>query len=99
VLCTFDQAKDFLACNRTAIAPHSRDNPYVSPAPTYCAEKMRLLDEFVAAVAEYLKIESAKLAAAARCEEWLSDGELKAARKRKDAAKEAIRSHQQAHGC
>ena len=71
----------------------------VSPAPIYCAEKMRLLDEFVAAVADYLKIESAKLAAAVRCEEWLSDGELEAARKRKNAAKEAIRSHQQSHGC
>jgi hypothetical protein len=71
----------------------------VSPAPIYCAKKQRLLEEFMAAVADYLKIESAKLAAAMRCDDWLSDGELEAARKRKDAAKEAIRSHRQAHGC
>ena len=98
-LCTFDQAKNILACNRTAIALHSRDNLNVSPAPIYCAEKMRLLDEFVAAVAAFLKVESAKLAAVARGQDSLFEGELTAARKRKNAAKEAIRSHHQEHGC
>ena len=60
---------------------------------------MRLLDEFVAAVALFLKVESAKLAAAARGQDSLFDGELAAARKRKDAAKEAVKSHHQEHGC
>jgi hypothetical protein len=51
----------------------------VSPAPSSCTEKIRLLDEFVAAVAEYLKIESARLKAAVLGDEFLFDHELEAA--------------------
>ena len=57
---------------------------------------MRLLDEFVAAVSGYLRVESARLAAAARNEESQLAGELEVARQRKDASKEAIKEHQKA---
>ena len=70
-----------------------------APPPIYCTEKMRLLDEFVAAVADYLKVESARLKAAVRGDEFLFDGELEAARNRKEAGKEVIRAHHQEHGC
>ena len=74
------------------------DNLRVAPAPIFCKEKARLLDAFVTAVSEYLKVEAAMLAAV-RDEESLFDSELEAARKRKDAAKDAIKAHQKDHGC
>ena len=46
-----------------------------------------------------LKVESEGIAAAVRGNDLLFDAELEAARKKKDAAKEAIKSHLQEHGC
>jgi hypothetical protein len=71
----------------------------VSPAPIYCEEKNRLLDEYVAALGNYLKVESAKIATGLRGDDLLFDPEFAAARNRKDAAKETIKSHLQEHGC
>ena len=75
------------------------ENLRVPTAPIYCTEKMRLLDEFVAAVSGYLKVESARLAAAARDNESQFASELELARQRKDAVKQAIKAHQNEHRC
>ena len=87
------------SASSTEIASHTRDNLSVLPAQTYCEEWNRLLDEYLVVVADYLRIESTKLAAAVRGDEFLSDAELDAARKRTDVAREAIKSHVQEHGC
>lgn len=71
----------------------------MAPAPIFCREKQRLCDEFLMAVSEYLKLESARLAAAMRDDEFQLNRELEAARTRKNAAKESIKEHQQEHGC
>ena len=71
----------------------------MAPASSYCGERIRLLDEFVAAVSEYLRVESAGLAALVRGDESDFDAELEVARRRKEAAREAIRAHQWKHGC
>ena len=71
----------------------------MASAPIFCREKQRLCDEFLNAVSEYLKIESAILAAAMRDDEFQFDRELEAARTRKNAVKESIKKHQQEHGC
>jgi hypothetical protein len=81
------------------VGPHLSENLRVPLAPIYCKERMRLLEEFVAAVSGYLKVESARLSAAARDEESHFAGELEVARQRKDASKEAIKAHQKQHGC
>ena len=65
----------------------------------YCQEKKRLLDEFTAGVSEYLRMESAQITALVRGEDVPFAVELEAARKMKEAAKQAIREHQKRHGC
>jgi hypothetical protein len=78
---------------------HLSENLEVPSAPIYCKERMRLLDEFVAAVSGYLRVESARLAAAAGNGESQFAGELEVARQRKDASKEAIKEHEKEHRC
>ena len=65
----------------------------------YCPAKKRLLDEFTAAVSEYLRLESAQIAAVVRGEDAPFAAELDAARKRKELTKQAISEHQNRHGC
>ena len=65
----------------------------------YCSEKKRLLEEFTAAVSEYLRMESAQVLAVVRSGERLFAAELEAAHQRKETAKQAIREHQKLHGC
>ena len=57
------------------------------------------LDEFVAAVSEHLRVESARIPALVRGDESEFDADLEVARRRKEAAREAIRAHQWKHGC
>ena len=68
-------------------------------AQMYCNKKKCLLDEFTAAVSVYLRLESAQIAAVVRGEDAPFAAELDAARKRKEVAKQAIREHQERHGC
>ena len=69
------------------------------PRAIYCPEKNRLLEEYTRAVSDFLRMESAKTAALVRGVQVAFDGEFEEARKRKDAAKEAISKHQHEHGC
>ena len=71
----------------------------VPPRPGYCPEKNRQLKEYTRAVSDFLRMESAKVAALVRSDQLAFDAEFGEARKRKDAAKEAIRKQQQEHGC
>jgi hypothetical protein len=75
------------------------DNLVLAPAHSFCSKKILLLDEFAAAVTQYLRVEAASLAALVKGGESLFDADLETARKRKEAAKEAIRVHQKQHGC
>ena len=75
------------------------DNLLLAPAQTFCSKKSRLLDEFVAAVSQYLRLEAASLTALPKDGKSLFEADLDTARKRKEAAKDAIRVHQREHGC
>ena len=67
--------------------------------PGYCPEKKRLIEEYTRAVSDFLRMESAEIEAQVRVDQVAFDAEFEEARKRKDAAKEAIQKHQQEHGC
>jgi hypothetical protein len=54
---------------------------------------------FRAAATAYLQLEARHLQAVVRGEELNCAAAIKAARERKDAAKQAIIAHQQEHGC
>jgi len=69
-----------------------------APAP-FCEERRRLTDAFVAAVSEYLRMHSARVAAITRGDEVLFEEEIDTARKRKNEAMELVRAHQREHGC
>jgi hypothetical protein len=71
----------------------------MTPAPIFGAERQRLLDEYTAAVFEYLQLESARLAALAHGDEIQLEAEIEAARQRRDESKLAIKEHQAAHSC
>ena len=55
--------------------------------------------KFRVAATAYLKLEASHLEAVVNSVELNFDGAIKAARERKDAAKQAIIAHQQEHGC
>ena len=71
----------------------------MSPRPLYCSEKNRLLEEYTRAVSDFLRMQSAKIAALVRGGEVAFEADLEKARKRKHAAKEAIQKHQRKHRC
>jgi hypothetical protein len=63
-----------------------------------CAEKRALADRFFWAVSEYHRIQSAHVAALRNGDAPFED-ELKRAHEVREAATEALLSHQRAHGC
>jgi hypothetical protein len=64
----------------------------------YCPEKKRLLDEFMAAVSEYLQADSFPLTAVVGQPQRFT-AKIESARKRKEAAKQALKEHILQHGC
>jgi len=71
----------------------------MAPAPAFCEKKKALLDQFTSEVSNYLRMQSAQLAAALRGDGFQFEVELTAARKKKDSAKRAVEEHQREHGC
>jgi hypothetical protein len=71
----------------------------VTPAPAFCAERQALVEVFVHAVREYMRMRSAGVAALTRGGPHLFEAEIEAARQRKVDAKLALRLHQAQHGC
>jgi hypothetical protein len=69
------------------------------PELAFCAEKQRLITAFTLAASEYLHAQSEQLRSVARGDRFGFEAEIKAASKRKDAAKRAILKHQSEHGC
>jgi hypothetical protein len=76
-----------------------RDNLGVLAERIVCAQRRRLVKNFVSAVSEYLRLESSRIAAIKFGDEHLLQSQLEAARKRKEEVKWAIREHQKEHGC
>jgi hypothetical protein len=70
-----------------------------APRPAYCIEKCRLLTDFASAVSEYNRMQSSRVAAVLRVEEFLFEAELAQAAMRRDEAKYAVLAHQEEHGC
>lgn len=68
-------------------------------APIFCPEKQRLVDAFTHAVSEYLRMESAQMAAVLDGRGFAFEAERREARRQKERAKRAIRVHEQEHGC
>ena len=79
----------------------------LAPTPAFCGEKQRLVEEYVRTASNFMRVESAQIAALIDGRsELLSDGqalmfeaEHEEARRIKDAAKQAIFDHQRQHGC
>ena len=98
--CVRDRAKDVLETwNRTVFRLYWSDNLNVAAAPIFCTEMRRLLEEFVTAVSEFLRLESARQEAKVAGENPPFDAVFEGARKRKEWTKEAIKAHQKEHGC
>src|SRR6266700_7033958 len=87
--------------SRHAIAtkPHPERQWLVAPAPIFCTEKKALLDQFMKAVSEYLRMRSAQTAAVRKGDGLRFQEEIETARDRKDAAKLAVKEHLIQHGC
>ena len=73
----------------------------MAPQPPYCAEKARLSDAYLAAMHEVLTLQDQELAEFANGGEGLDqfDIALKAARRKRDAAKTACMEHISVHRC
>ena len=67
--------------------------------PAFCGEQQRLIIKFRVAATAYLQLEARHLQAVVNGEESNLEDAIKAARGRKDAAKQAVTAHQQEHGC
>ena len=68
-------------------------------APAFCHEKQRLIEAFTHAVSEYLRMESAQMAAVLDGRGFAFEAERQQARLLKQRAKRAILLHEQEHGC
>jgi hypothetical protein len=71
----------------------------MAPEPAFCFEKKRLIAEFVKAVSEYHRMQSAQLAALRKGEDFPFEAELSRAREQRDRAKYSVLAHQELHGC
>jgi len=73
----------------------------VAPQSSFCGERKRLLDAYLAAMHEVLTLQDQELVAFARVGEGLDrfDLALELARGKRDAAKKACMQHIEAHGC
>jgi hypothetical protein len=70
-----------------------------APAPIFCIELRRLTDAYAWAVSEYLRLQSAKLAAIINGDTMTIDEQLSATEIAKDNAKYALLAHRAKHGC
>jgi hypothetical protein len=70
-----------------------------SAKPIHCIEKERLLKAFAAAVGEYNRMNSARVAALRRGDELTFAAQLEEAAERMDNARYAIIAHREQHGC
>ena len=73
----------------------------MAPQPAYCAEKVRLLDAYLAAMHEVLMLQDQELAEFASGGEGLDrfDLALQVARRKRDTAKTACMEHVAEHRC
>jgi hypothetical protein len=69
------------------------------PKTIRCIEKERLMNEYLTAVSEYNRIQSAQVEAARREVSFPFEEELVIASERRLNAKYAIIAHQEQHGC
>ena len=70
-----------------------------APFPKACTEKRKLLKQFVKAVSDQHRIQSAQVAAVLNGQGFMFQSELAEANERKDQLKYAILAHLQEHGC
>jgi hypothetical protein len=70
-----------------------------APSPTVCIEKMKLMREFVGAVSDYHRMQTAQVRAVTNGEGFLFEEEIAEAAARRERAKYAILEHLQNHGC
>ena len=69
------------------------------PGPIFCAERQRLITEFMTAASEHLQLLSEQLNAVARGDGFEFEAEIHATRERKLEAKYAVLKHRHEHGC
>ena len=70
-----------------------------TPAPIFCAERQRLIGQFLKAASEYLQALTEQLKSVTLGNGFGLETEIAAARQRKDEAKYAILKHESEHGC
>jgi hypothetical protein len=71
----------------------------MAPVPGFCPERKQLTTEFTIAVSDYNHLQSKQLRSLTLGLGFEYASEIKAAAKRKDAAKQAILKHDREHGC
>ena len=71
----------------------------MAPAPQFCPERQRLLEQFMAAVQEQTDLQNTQIKALINGEGFNLEREIADARERRDQAKYAILAHDESHGC
>ena len=70
-----------------------------APSPIFCVEYQRLKDRFSEAASEYLRLQSAQIAAILNGDPDTFQQQIHEAAMRKDEAKYAVIAHREAHHC
>jgi hypothetical protein len=80
--------------------PTCSTNFKVSPAPQFCAERQRLLNEFIDAVYQCNLLQSMQTQALARDEDATAfEAQMAEAKEWREQVKRTLLSHQELHGC
>jgi hypothetical protein len=71
----------------------------MATSPPLCAERQRLLKEFMIAVQEQNNLQTDQIKALIDGEGFNLEREIADARERRDQAKYAVMEHEESHGC